>query len=138
MFSDYADECIDATLYGGDSREETHTPYGVNGIGGPIYGVIIRVGDRELDGYEGSDYTRAEASALNAYRRHYGHAQVSIMLDGGTWKDVKHLDNDLSTARVTEAGSCLHPQCGQINPLSCYCARYMDDATRERYRAEYA
>lgn len=116
------------------------TPYGANGFGRTIYGVTA--GESEV--YEGTDYDRAEREAMNAYRRYYGKRYVAILADGGTWKHVQCYPHavtgkpDLSTARVTDAGFCLHPQCGQINPLYCYCVEYMDAETRERYRTEYA
>lgn len=107
------------------------------------YGVSARVGQEEREIYEGTDYAEAERLAVSAYRRYRGNAYVSVLLDGGTWMDVKHVPNshgpdDLSTARLCEPSCCLHPQCGQINPLSCYCVHSMDAETRERYRTEYA
>lgn len=104
-----------------------------------FYGVTARCDSTpEWEIYDGTDYDTAERLALSAYRLHHGRAYVSVLLDGGTWLDVKHVPGDLSTARLTEPSCCLHPQCGQINPLSCYCAEYMDTEQKERYRTEYA
>jgi hypothetical protein len=106
----------------------------------PYYGVSARLGDGpEEEIYDGTDYAQAERLAVRAYVRYRGAAYVSVLLDGGTWMDVKHVPGGgLSTARLTEPSCCLHPQCGQINPLSCYCVHSMDAETRERYRTEYA
>lgn len=104
-----------------------------------IYGVVSTMPDGRQDAvYEGTDYAQAERLALSAYRRWYGAAYVSVMLDGGAWRDVKHVPGNvggggLSTAVVTDAGFCLHPQCGQIHPLSCYCAATMTEEEKARY-----
>lgn len=104
----------------------------------PYYGVTARNDHEEWEVYDGTDAEDAERLAVNAYLAYHGKVYVSVLMDGGTWRDVKHAPGDLSTARLTECGFCLHPQCGQINPLSCYCAHTMDAETRERYRTEYA
>jgi hypothetical protein len=104
----------------------------------PFYGVTARVNGREVEVYDGTDGSEAEALAIRAHIRYHGRAYVSVLLDGGTWHDVKHVPGDLRTAQLCEPFCCLHPQCGQINPLSCYCVEYMDAETRERYRNEYA
>lgn len=98
----------------------------------PYYGVTAQFGQQERVIYDGTDYAEAERLAVWAHRQYLGRAYVSVMLDGGTWRDVKHVPGDLSTARVTDAGFCLHPQCGEINPLSCYCADTMTPEERER------
>ena len=103
----------------------------------PYYGVTAQFGNQEREIYDGTDYAEAERLALWAHRSYLGKAYVSVLLDGGTWASVKHVPGDLSTARLTEGSGCLHPQCGQINPLSCYCADTMDAETKERYRTEY-
>lgn len=102
------------------------------------YGVTARNDHEEWEIYDGTDYADAERLAVNAHIAHQGLVYVSVLLDGGTWASVKHVPGDLSTARLTEGAGCLHPQCGQINPLSCYCVHDMDAETRERYRTEYA
>jgi len=103
----------------------------------PYYGVTARFGKQEREIYDGTDYAEAERLALWAHRSYLGRAYVSVLCDGGTWMDVKHVPGDLSTARLTEPSCCLHPHCGEINPLSCYCAETMDAETKERYR-QYA
>ena len=100
----------------------------------PYYGVSRYVNGAEYEVYDGTNYEAAERLAVQAYRKYFGKAYVSVLLDGGTWGSVKHIPGDLSTARLTEGSGCLHPQCGQINPLSCYCVESMDAETRERYR----
>lgn len=137
MFDDYEAECIDAVLYGGDNREDTRTPYGANGVGAPVYGVVARHGDTEWEIYDGTDAAEAEALAICTYRRHGGRAYVSVLLDGGSWRHVSHVPDDVSTAALTDSG-CLHPRCGQIHPLSCYCGQFMTPEERERWRTEYA
>lgn len=104
----------------------------------PFYGVTAHIGTTEWEIYDGTDYDTAEKLAISAYRRHHGKAYVSVLLDGGTWRDVKHVPGDLATAQLCVPSCCLHPSCGQINPLSCYCEASMDDETRERYRTLYA
>lgn len=100
-----------------------------------IYGVAATLPDgTQHEVYEGTDYTSAERLAISTYQLHRGTAYVSVLLDGGTWRDVKHVPGDLSSARVTQSGGCLHSQCGQINPLSCYCGQSMTEQERERYR----
>ena len=131
------DEYVDSVLYGGSSADDTHTPYGANGTGAPVYGVVANSGSQELEAYEGQDRIAAERIAVRTYRSHHGKADVSVLLDGGTWMSVKHVPGDLSTAQLCEPSGCLHPQCGQINPLSCYCVEHMDAETRERYRTTY-
>lgn len=102
------------------------------------YGVTARIADNEHEIYDGTDSAEAERLAIGAYLRYRGGAYVSVLLDGGTWMDVKHVPGDLTTAQLCEPSMCLHPSCGQINPLSCYCAATMTEAERERYRTEYA
>ena len=102
------------------------------------YAVSVHVNNAERDVYNGTVYHAAERLAIQAYRKYFGKAYVSVLLDGGTWMDVKHVPGDLSTAQLTEPSCCLHPHCGEINPLSCYCVESMDAETRERYRTEYA
>lgn len=99
------------------------------------YGVTARMPDgTEHDVYDGQDAAQAERLALNEYRRWRGAAYVSVLLDGGTWMDVKHVPGDgMSTAQLTEPSCCLHPQCGQIHPLLCYCAATMTPEERSRY-----
>lgn len=104
----------------------------------PYYGVTARIADNEVEVYDGQDGAEAERLAVGAHLQYGGRAYVSVLLDGGTWMDVKHVPGDLATAQLCEPSMCLHPHCGQINPLSCYCAEYMDAETRERYRTEYA
>lgn len=102
------------------------------------YGVTARFGQQEREIYDGQDGAEAERLALWAHKSYLGRAYVSVLLDGGTWMDVKHVPGDITTAQLCEPSCCLHPQCGQINPLYCYCAEGMDAETRERYRTEYA
>lgn len=102
------------------------------------YGVTARIADNEIEIYDGQDPEEAQALAIGAYVQYGGGANVTILLDGGTWRDVKHVPGDLSTAQLCEPSCCLHPQCGQINPLSCYCAAAMTEEEKERYRSEYA
>lgn len=99
------------------------------------YGVTARTADgTEHEVYDGQNGGQAERLALEEYRRWQGAAYVSVLLDGGTWMDVKHVPGaDLSTARLTEPSCCLHPQCGQVNPLSCYCAATMSAEERARW-----
>lgn len=113
---------------------EDYTPYGANGFGQSWFGVTASYEGREYVVYDGTDGDRAEREAVSVHLRYHGKAYVSIMMNGETWKDVKHVPGELRTARVSDAGGCLHPQCGEINPLSCYCALTMDEETRERYR----
>lgn len=107
-------------------------------MAGPVYGVLSRlVGEsEECVVYDGTDYAEAERRALYAHRMSHGRAYVSVMLDGGSWRDVKHVPGDPSSARVTDAGFCLHPECGQIHPLSCYCAATMSVEERARWEAD--
>lgn len=102
---------------------------------GPIYGVVARTADgTEHEVYEGQDAAQAERLALGEYRRWRGVAYVTVLLDGGAWRSVKHVPGKgLSTAQLTDAGFCLHPLCGQINPLSCYCGATMTAEERARY-----
>lgn len=104
----------------------------------PYYGVTARFGEQEREIYDGTDGAEAERLAVWAHRSYLGRAYVSVLLDGGTWMDVKHVPGDLTTAQLCDPSCCLHPSCGQINPLSCYCATTMTEAERERYRTEYA
>lgn len=99
------------------------------------YGVTARNDHEEWEVYDGTDYDDAQRLAVNAYLTHQGLVYVSVLLDGGTWRDVKHVPGDLTTAQLTEPSCCLHPQCGQINPLSCYCAATMTEEEKARYRA---
>lgn len=100
----------------------------------PYFGVSARIEGREIDIYDGTDEERAGREAIGAHRRYRGAAYVTVLLDGGTWMDVKHVPGELHTARLCEPSFCLHPQCGEINPLFCYCVESMDAETRERYR----
>lgn len=101
-----------------------------------VYGVVVSVSGVERVAYEGTDYTEAERIALRRHRWFGGRGYVSVMRDGGTWRDVKHIPGNLASARVTEAGGCLHAQCGQINPLSCYCREHLSEEDRAYYARE--
>ena len=121
---------------------DDYTPYGANGFGRTIYGVVSLKNGTETDHYEGTDYERAAAAALRAFRSGHGRTSVFLMADGEGHQRVQcfPLGNgsgkpDMATARLTNAGFCLHPQCGQINPVSCYCALTMSDEEKARYRA---
>lgn len=136
MFNDDDDEYIDAVLYGGDNREETHTPYGANGSAPVLYGAVSRMEGRETLIYEGPSFEFAEQQAIHAYTRSYGRAYVSVLRDGGTWRDVKTIPFRIQgdhMPRLTDAGSCLHPRRGEIHPLTCYCADTMTAEERARY-----
>lgn len=100
----------------------------------PYFGVSAHINGTEQEIYDGTDYNTAERLAISAHKLHHGNAYVSVLLDGGTWMAVAHIPGDLSTAQLTEPSCCLHPRCGEINPLYCYCADRMDAETKERYR----
>lgn len=88
------------------------------------YGVVAthKNGSQTEIGEWEHDYDKAAREAINAYKRFHGKAYISLMEDGGTWKDVKVVPGVANpTPVVTEVGFCLHPECGQIHPSSCYC-----------------
>ncbi|MFD4608254.1 hypothetical protein ACFWOT_09070 [Streptomyces sp. NPDC058440] len=117
---------------------DDYTPYGANGFGRSIYIVSSILNGKDTLVYEGTDYDRAEREAINAFERSHRKAWVPVDVDGGTWKAVKaypkHLVPDAKPV-VADAGSCLHPQCGQIHPLSCYCRYDMTPDEIERWKA---
>lgn len=98
-----------------------------------IYGVTVSARGGDWVAYEGSDAAEAERIAIREHKRFRGQGYVSVMLDGGTWKDVKHVPGDLATSQLCEPSCCLHLHCGQINPLSCFCGDTMDAESRAFY-----
>ncbi|WP_326827453.1 hypothetical protein [Streptomyces sp. NBC_01751] len=130
---------VDSVLYS-DQTADDYTPYGANGFGASIYDVVSMLNGKEELLYEGTDYARAEREAISAFERSHRKAYVTVYLDGGSWKDVKALPKHLAPDAkpvVTGAGGCLHPQCGEIHPLSCYCRYEMTPEEIERWK-EYA
>jgi hypothetical protein len=130
---------IDSALYS-DQTADISSPYGANGWGRSVYIVTSQLNGKESDVYEGGDYDKAEQMAISAFERSHRKAYVTVYLDGGSWRDVKAYPKHLAPNAkpvVTDAGGCLHPQCGEIHPLSCYCRYDMTPAEIERWK-EYA
>lgn len=101
------------------------------------YGLVVNVDGSEHVMYDGPDLVEAQEIAICEHKMREGRAYVSIMRDGVAWRHVKHVPGRISTATVTDAGFCLHPLCGEINPLSCYCHEEMTEAERARYAEMY-
>ncbi|MEV0471020.1 hypothetical protein [Streptomyces prunicolor] len=132
------DSYIDSVLYS-DQTADNYTPYGANGIGAPIYGVVSLLNDKEELVYEGEDSSRAEREAINAYERSFRKAEVLVMQDGSNWKWVFCLPKSrFKDAKpvLTQSGFCIDPRCGEINPLDCYCRYGMTPDEIKRY-AQY-
>lgn len=134
MFDDHEDAFIDSVLYADQTNPDFPT-YGANGFGRSEYGVIAILDGNETLAYEGTDSTKAEREALNAYHRSHGKAEVLVMLDGSNWKWVFGLPK----ARfpkfepvLTQSGMCISQWCGEVNPLDCYCRYNMtaEEVTR--------
>lgn len=137
MFDDSENSWIDSVLYS-DQTADNFTPYGANGIRATMYGVVSLLDGKETLIYEGEDYGRAEREAINAYERSFRKACVSLSVDGDSWKWVKAYPKHLAPNAkpvVSEGTYCLHPQCGEIHPLSCYCRYEMTPAEIERWKA---
>lgn len=102
---------------------------------GPYYGVCAQLDGTEIViGEWQGDYDRAEREAISAFKRYCGRAYVTIYLDGGSWRDVKTIPNVPGyEPRVTDAGGCLHPNCGEISPASCYCRYTLTPEQLARY-----
>jgi hypothetical protein len=137
MFDDGYDDYIDSVLYA-DQTNPDFPAYGANGFGQLIYNVVSYLNGNETDVYEGTDYSRAEREAINAYERSYRKAEVVVMRDGGSWKYVFSIPRErVKDAKpvVIECGFCIDPRCGEINPLDCWCRYSMTPAEVERWKA---
>jgi hypothetical protein len=135
--NDY-DAYVESVLYS-DQTADNFTPYGANGFGPVVLNVISILDGKETDVYEGADEKQAEREAINAFERSYRKAEVLVMRDGGSWKWVfclpKSHVNDAKPV-LTQAGFCIDPRCGEINPLDCWCRYSMTPEQIKRY-AQY-
>ncbi|MFF9649715.1 hypothetical protein [Streptomyces sp. NPDC014622] len=127
---------VDSVMYSDQSADD-YTPYGANGFGAAIYGVVSTLDEKEELVYEGTDYAHAEREAISAFERSHRKAYVSVSLDGGSWKAVQVLPKHLAPNAkpvVADSSFCLHSRCGEIHPLSCYCRYEMTPAEIERWK----
>lgn len=138
VFDDGYDDYIDSVLYADQSNPD-FPAYGGYGSGRLIINVVSILDGKETDVYEGTDESRAEKEAVNAFERSHRRAEVLLMRDGGAWKWVFGLPKKVAPnfkPVVTESGFCTHPRCGEINPLDCLCRHNLTPEEIKRY-AQY-